>query len=249
MIWLDRVSKGFGGHPVLSDVTFHAERGLTTVVMGPSGAGKSVLARLVVGLHRPDSGRVLIDGTDIGTLPDADLRAVRRRIGMCFQDGALFNSMSVGENVAFPLRRHTRLSEKEIWMAVASKLEQVGLPGTENRLPDELSGGMRKRVGIARAIALDPDILILDEPTSGLDPLMADAIDELIFAMKPHRTLLIISHDVTNVLAVADRVGVLIEHEMIAFGPAAEVIRSPIQIVRRFFDRATRTSALETLGP
>lgn len=238
VIVLEGVSKGFGDNQVLTDVRLEVPRGLATSIMGPSGAGKSVLARLVIGLLRPDSGRVLVEGVDLGTLSSHQLRAMRSRIGMCFQDGALFNSMTVGENVAFPLRRHSRLSEAEIRERVAVKLDKVGLPGIESRWPDELSGGMRKRVGIARAIALDPDILILDEPTSGLDPLMADAIDELLLAMKGERTMLIISHDATNVLAVSDRVGVLFDRRIVAFGSPADVVSSTHPTVRSFFSRA-----------
>ncbi len=237
MIECRGVHKAFDGRPVLIDVTCQIERGLTTVILGPSGAGKSVFAKLIVGLLKPDAGQIWLDGDEITRMPESDLYRIRRKVGMCFQDGALFNSMSVGENVAFPLRRHTRLGEREIWRTVASKLEVVGLPGIQSKMPSELSGGMRKRVGIARAIALDPELVIFDEPTSGLDPVLAGAIDRLILQMKGNSTFLVISHDLDSTMLIADRVGMIHEGRLIALGPTDPIVGSNNPVIRQFFAR------------
>jgi phospholipid/cholesterol/gamma-HCH transport system ATP-binding protein len=232
------IRKAFNGQAVLTDVNCRIARGLTTVILGSSGAGKSVFAKLLVGLLRPDSGRILFDGAEVTTLSEHDLYRIRRKVGMCFQDGALFNSMSVGENVAFPLRRHTRLPEREIRRVVADKLEVVGLPGVAARMPADLSGGMRKRVGIARAIALDPELVIFDEPTTGLDPIMADAIDQLILGMRGReRTFLVISHDLPSTWVIADRVGMIHAGRMLALAEKPEFFASPDPVVRQFLAR------------
>lgn len=237
MIEARGVCKSFDGRPVLVDVSCRIERGLTTVILGPSGAGKSVFAKLIVGLLKPDAGRIWLDGDEVTALPESELYRVRRKVGMCFQDGALFNSMTVGENVAFPLRRHTDLDDRHIDRIVAQKLEVVGLPGIEQKMPAELSGGMRKRVGIARAIALDPELVIFDEPTSGLDPVMADAIDRLILRMKGNSTFLVISHDLESTILIADRIGMIHEGRLIALSGKEEILRSPDPVIRQFFAR------------
>ncbi len=243
MIRTERLSKSFDGRPVLSDLSTSILRGQTTVILGPSGTGKSVFAKLCIGLLSPDAGRVWLDGVDVGSLSRRELYPLREKVGMCFQDGALFNSMSVGENVAFPVRRHAALSEREIRRVVEEKLDRVGLPGAAAKMPAELSGGMRKRVGIARAIALDPELVIFDEPTSGLDPVMADAIDQLILDMAGGgRTFLVISHDLESTVRVADRVGMLHEGRMIAMGPKAEIVASPDPVIRQFFARLERAT-------
>jgi len=165
---------------------------------------------------------------------------VRKKFGMLFQDGALFDSMDVGENVAFPLRRHTKKSEREIREIVANKLAQVGLPGIEHKFPSELSGGMRKRVGIARAIALEPEIVLFDEPNSGLDPVMSDAIDKLILRMQHELglTFVVISHDIPGTFQIADRIAMLYKSKLIAYGPAQELREAQDPILRQFFDRS-----------
>ncbi|MDP7112560.1 MAG: ATP-binding cassette domain-containing protein, partial [Myxococcota bacterium] len=172
IIRFEGVHKAFGSQVVLDDLTVDLAAGETTVIMGPSGVGKSVFLKLLVGLLQPDRGRIWINDVDITVSKESELRNVRKRLGMLFQDGALFDSMTVGENVAFPIRRHTKMKEPEIREVVANRLQQVGLPDTGDKMPSELSGGMRRRVGLARAIVLDPEIVLFDEPTTGLDPVL-----------------------------------------------------------------------------
>ena len=240
-IAIETLSKSFGPQKVLDDVSFSIPGGETTVVLGPSGTGKSVLLKLVVGLLPPDAGRILLDGRDLTKMSRPELFEVRRRFGMLFQDGALFDSMPVDENVAFPLRRHTRKSEDEIRAIVAEKLRVVGLAKAGHKYPAELSGGMRKRVGLARAIALDPDVVFFDEPSSGLDPVTASAIDDLILEMqraKP-RTFLVISHDLASTIKIADNIGMLFRGKLVQFGRKDEVLKSEHPTVRQFLDRRT----------
>ena len=180
MIRLVHVNKSFRSQQVLQDLNLNIPSGQTTVIIGRSGGGKSVLLKHIMGLIRPDSGEIWIDDEEINRLNQRDLYRVRKRFGMLFQEGALFDSMSVGENVAFPIREHKKLTPSEIEKLVSEKLALVGLQGIEDKMPSELSGGMRKRVALARAIALDPDIMLFDEPTTGLDPIMTAAIDHLI---------------------------------------------------------------------
>jgi len=246
-IELQGVSKAFGAHRVLDGVSLKIAAGTICVMLGPSGTGKSVLLRCLVGLMKPDAGRVLIAGEDIAALDEhrrADrdkLFALRRKFGMLFQDGALFDDMSVGDNVAFPMRMHTRMSDGEIRAKVADKLRRVGLPGSERKLPSELSGGMRKRVAFARAIALEPDIVLCDEPSSGLDPVMSATLDELILEL--HRTLgmtfVVISHDTAEARAIADTIGMLAGGKLVTFGPKAQVLGEPHPAIEQFFSRAT----------
>ncbi len=234
------VCKSFGSQQVLKNVSCDIVRGKTTVIIGPSGTGKSVFIKLLVGLLRPDSGSILIDGVDITKLAERDLFSVRRKFGMLFQDGALFDSMTVFDNIAFPLRQHTSLTEEEIIDSVARKLAQVGLPHAHHKLPSELSGGMRKRVGLARAIALEPEIVLFDEPNSGLDPVMSDAIDKLILRMQRELglTFIVISHDLPGTFQIADYIGMLFKSELIAFGPADEIQHADNPILQQFFARS-----------
>ncbi|MBI6545405.1 MAG: ATP-binding cassette domain-containing protein, partial [Cyanobacteria bacterium NC_groundwater_1444_Ag_S-0.65um_54_12] len=238
MIRVIGLSKAFGGQAILRDIDCHIARGLTTVMIGPSGVGKSVFAKLLVGLHRPDSGEIWFGEQNIAALRERELFIIRRKIGMCFQDGALFNSLSVGENVAFPLRRHTRSSEREIRRIVCEKLQLVGLAGHEAKWPTDLSGGMRKRAGIARAIVLEPELLIFDEPTSGLDPVKSNDIDSLLLALKENHTVLVISHDIVTTRKIADYIGMLHEGRLIAFGSAAAIGASENSLVQQFFRRS-----------
>jgi phospholipid/cholesterol/gamma-HCH transport system ATP-binding protein len=234
------VSKRFGSQLVLDSVDITIARGSTTVVIGPSGAGKSVFLKLLVGLLLPDEGTIRVEGVDVGRASEVELLEVRKKIGMLFQDGALFDSLSVYENVAFPLRRHRKgMGEDEIEAAVALRLSQVGLPGIEEKLPAELSGGMRKRVGLARAIVLEPDILLFDEPNSGLDPLTSDEIDGLVQRMKAELgiTFVVISHDIVGTFRVADRVAMLYQGRLVADGRPDEILRSEEPILRRFLAR------------
>jgi phospholipid/cholesterol/gamma-HCH transport system ATP-binding protein len=246
-IELDGVSKAFGANKVLDDVSLTVRHGSIMVMLGPSGTGKSVLLRCLVGLLRPDAGRVLVYGEDVAALDEsrprdrARLFALRRRFGMLFQDGALFDDMDVGDNVAFPMRMHTDLSEAQIRAKVADKLRRVGLSGVERKAPSELSGGMRKRVAFARAIALEPDIVLCDEPSSGLDPVMSATLDELILEL--HRTLgmtfIVISHDTAEAKKIADTIGLLASGKLVTYGPAAEVFAEGQPALRQFFERST----------
>ena len=240
-IVLKDVRKSFGTQVVLDGVSFEIPGRATTVILGPSGTGKSVLLKLVVGLMPPDRGEILLDGKDLVRFSRRELYAARRRFGMLFQDGALFDSMTVAENVAFPLRRHTTKSDTEIRRIVAEKLASVGLANAGEKFPAELSGGMRKRVGLARAIALDPEVVFFDEPTSGLDPVTASAIDDLILEMqreKP-RTFVVISHDLASTEKIADHIGVLHRGKLVQFGPKRDVLGSSHETVRQFLDRKT----------
>ena len=245
---LENVSKAFGSKVVLRDVSLRVERGSVMVMLGPSGTGKSVLLRCLVGLLKPDQGKVKVFGEDVAALDESrradreTLFRVRRRFGMLFQDGALFDDMNVAENVAFPMRLHTRLSEDEIREKVTDKLARVGLPGTEEKFPSELSGGMRKRVAFARAIALEPDIVLCDEPSSGLDPVMSATLDELILEM--HRTLgltfIVISHDTAEARKIADTIGMLANGRLVTYGPAKQVFEQNHPALHQFFTRATQ---------
>ena len=246
-IVLDQVSKSFGAHTVLDGVSLTVRRGSIMVMLGPSGTGKSVLLRCLVGLLRPDAGRVLVFGDDVAALDDQRPRErerlfqIRRRFGMLFQDGALFDDMNVGDNVAFPMRMHTRKGEAEIRASVADKLARVGLPGVERKFPSELSGGMRKRVAFARAIALEPDIVLCDEPSSGLDPVMSATLDELILEL--HRTLgmtfVVISHDTAEARKIADTIGLLSKGKLVTYGPTEEVLAAGHPALTQFFTRST----------
>jgi len=245
---LENVSKSFGSKVVLNDVSLRVDRGSIMVMLGPSGTGKSVLLRCLVGLLKPDQGKVKVFGEDVAALDQArradreTLFRVRRRFGMLFQDGALFDDMNVAENVAFPMRLHTRLSDEEIRGRVSDKLARVGLPGTEEKFPSELSGGMRKRVAFARAIALEPDIVLCDEPSSGLDPVMSATLDELILEM--HRTLgltfIVISHDTAEARKIADTIGMLANGRLVTYGPAKQVFEENHPALNQFFTRATQ---------
>jgi phospholipid/cholesterol/gamma-HCH transport system ATP-binding protein len=246
-IVLENVSKSFGTHKVLDDVSLTVRKGSITVLLGPSGTGKSVLLRILVGLMRPDAGRVFVGPHDIAALDDRRARDrnllfdVRRRFGMLFQDGALFDDINVGDNVAFPMRMHTKMSESEIKAKVTDKLARVGLPNAAHKFPSELSGGMRKRVAFARAIALEPEIVLCDEPSSGLDPVMSATLDELILEM--HRTLgitfIVITHDTAEAQTIADTIGMLAGGKLVHYGPKSELEERCHPALRQFFDRAT----------
>ena len=233
------VTKAFGPKVVLNGLDLDLARGQTSVILGPSGTGKSVFLKLLVGLMEPDAGSIHVDGVDVCGATEAELFGLRKRIGMLFQDGALFDSMTVAENIAFPLRRHTQLSDGEIDDAVALRLEQVGLPGIEEQMPASLSGGMRKRVSLARAVVMEPDIVLFDEPNSGLDPVTSDEIDALIGRMKDElgMTFVVISHDIVGAFAVADRIAMLYNGRLLVEGTPDDVLRSPDPFVRRFLAR------------
>jgi phospholipid/cholesterol/gamma-HCH transport system ATP-binding protein len=248
IIRFENVRKTFGELVVLDDLTLDIETGKTTVIMGPSGVGKSVFLKLLVGLLQPDEGRIWVTGVDVAQARERELREVRMRLGMLFQDGALFDSMTVADNVAFPLRRHTKMKAAEIREVVAGKLQRVGLPGVEHKMPSELSGGMRRRVGLARAIVLDPEIVLFDEPTSGLDPITSDQIDGLIAEMKVALgiTFVVISHDIVGTFRIADRIGMLYNGRLVAFGTPDEVRHSADPMLRRFLGRNLALPPLES---
>jgi phospholipid/cholesterol/gamma-HCH transport system ATP-binding protein len=240
VIELKSVCKAFGDNVILKDISLKIPPGQTTAIVGPSGTGKSVMLKHIVGLIRPDAGQVLCFGTDMATANESELYAVRRRFGMLFQDGALFDSMSVGDNIAFPLVHHApEMSASQRRAKVEEKLELVGLPGIYERATSSLSGGQRKRVGLARAIVMEPEVVLFDEPNSGLDPLTSDAIDDLIGQMKKAlgMTFIVITHDIVGTINVADHVAMLFGGDLVAFAPTDEFVRSEVPIVRRFLQR------------
>lgn len=229
--------KSFGDNQVLRGVDLTVRTGTTTVILGGSGSGKSVLMKHIIGLLRPDRGQVLVEGEDIAALRGPDLDRVRRKFGMVFQMAALFDSMTVYDNVAFPLHEHHReMPESEVARVVAEKLALVGLRGVEGKFPAELSGGMRKRVGLARAIVREPRIVLYDEPTTGLDPITTDYVDGMILDAKRELgvTSVVISHDIASSFKVADELAVLYEGRIVASGPPEAVRRSEHPHVRQF---------------
>jgi phospholipid/cholesterol/gamma-HCH transport system ATP-binding protein len=233
---LEGVTKAFGAKRVLQDVSFDVPAGCGFVILGRSGTGKSVTLKHIIGLVRPDSGRVLVDGDEIPRLKGRDLSRARQKIGFLFQSAALFDSISVGENVAFPLRRHTRLKEAAIRDRAAEKLAAVGLGDEFDRMPSDLSGGMRKRAGLARAMALDPPILLVDEPSAGLDPITADEIDDLLLGLKQHgeTTLIVVTHNIPSARRLGDQLVMLHEGRIIARGTPEELGQSDNEMVRAF---------------
>ena len=239
MIEIRGLTKSLGGRRVLDNVTCTIEQRKTTVFIGPSGVGKTVLIKHIVGLLQPDAGEILVDGVDITKLGEDELYKIRQKFGMLFQDAALFDSMTVFENVAFPLHHHTQKNEREIEEIVERKLRQVGMPGIGQKMPAELSGGMRKRVGLARALALDPEIVLFDEPTSGLDPVMADTVDKLVKQTQKDLgiTFIVISHDIASTFQIAHNIGMIYQGRLIEYGPKEKIQNSQNPILRQFFSR------------
>jgi phospholipid/cholesterol/gamma-HCH transport system ATP-binding protein len=237
-IQLSNVCKSFGTQLVLDNLNLTVEPNRITFIIGESGGGKSVLLKHIIGLIRPDSGSVYIDNLEISALNDRKLNEIRKNFGMLFQEAALFDSMTVGENVAFPIREHTQLSKEEINVIVKKKLRQVGLKKVVGKMPSELSGGMRKRVGLARAIALDPKIILFDEPTTGLDPIRRDDIDRLIVKTQQHTnaTCLIISHDIDSTFKIAHNVAMLYDGRIIEYGSPEIIKNSKNPAVKNFIE-------------
>lgn len=235
-IRFDEVTKGFDGRPVLDRVSFDVPRGQACCVMGRSGSGKSVTLKLLLGLLKPDQGKVYVNAVEIQALESAGLVEVRKTIGFLFQYSALFDSLSVADNVAFPLRRHTRMSETEIAERVRERLAAVGLEGELEKMPLDLSGGMRKRVGLARALALEPTILLVDEPSSGLDPITTREIDQLLTDLKTSgkTTMVVVTHDVASARRISDKVVLLHEGHILAQGTIAELDQNPNEVVQQF---------------
>ena len=238
MIQLEGVSKRLGAKQVLEDLDLELPTGLTTVILGRSGTGKSVLLKHIIGLMHPDEGRIVVDGEDIAHLSENDLNRVRRRFGMLFQGAALFDSLSVGENIALPMREHLRLDEAEIHRRVAERLSWVGLQGVEDMRPSSLSGGMKKRVGLARAVAIDPAYILYDEPTTGLDPIMSDVINQLIRSIQQRMnvTSVVVTHDLHSAWKVGDRVALLHEGRVQFIGTPAEAEVTTDMLVRQFIE-------------
>ncbi|HVN95462.1 MAG TPA: ABC transporter ATP-binding protein [Syntrophorhabdaceae bacterium] len=235
------IHKSFGDQKVLDGINLEIEKGKITVVIGQSGGGKSVLLKHLIGLLKPDSGEIWIDGKDITKLSEKELNEVRKGFGMLFQEAALFDSMNVFENVAFPLKEHRRLSEREIEHTVEERLRQVGLIGFMEKMPAELSGGMRKRVGLARALVLEPEIILFDEPTSALDPIISLSILDLIKETQStvKKTYVVISHDILGMFRIADRVAMLADGKIVEYGTPQEIRRSGQKATQEFL-QATR---------
>lgn len=238
IIALKEVYKSFGKQPVLRGVKLEIVRGQTTVVIGPSGCGKTVLLKHIIGLVRPDRGMVFFDGHAINDMSEKDMVALRMRFGFLFQQGALFDSMTAGANVAFPLKEHTRQRKRQIQEAVEEKLAMVGLAGVEEKRPAELSGGMKKRVGLARAISLNPEVILYDEPTTGLDPITADVINELILKLQTELsvTSVAVTHDMASAYKIADRIVMLHGGRIVADGTPDQIRGSKESVVQRFIN-------------
>ncbi len=236
MIAVRDLHKSFGTNHVLQGVNLDVRRGEDMVVIGGSGTGKSVLIKCIIGLIKPDKGTIYVDGQDTTSFNEKELNEMRREFGMLFQFGALFDSMPVWENVGFGLKQHTNLSDDEIRDVVTEKLSLVGLKDVEDLMPSQLSGGMRKRVSLARAIAMAPDILLYDEPTTGLDPIMADVINELIIQLreKLRVTSITITHDMVSAYKIADRIAMLYMGKIIEVGTPEEIRSSRNEIVQQF---------------
>jgi phospholipid/cholesterol/gamma-HCH transport system ATP-binding protein len=234
-IQFDKVSKRFGALEVLNDVSFDIPQGKAFCLLGRSGTGKSVTLRHIIGLVQPDSGKVFVEGRDITTLSARELGDVRQHMGFLFQNAALFDSMSVGDNVAFPLQRHTKLSGGDIRERARKKLADVGLEAAYDKMPADLSGGMKKRAGLARAMALDPSVLLVDEPSAGLDPITAKEIDDLLVETKRSgTTLVVVTHNIPSARVIGDDFGVLHEGRLLVRGTLAELDASEEPLVQTF---------------
>jgi phospholipid/cholesterol/gamma-HCH transport system ATP-binding protein len=239
MISIRDLRVAYGTREILHGVTFDVHRGETMVILGGSGSGKSTLLRTLVGLEKASAGEIWLKGENIAAITSAEMDRIRRKIGMSFQGSALFGSLSVGDNVALPLREHTELEESTIEIIVRLKLDQVGLAGFEDFMPSELSGGMKKRAGIARALAMDPEILFFDEPSAGLDPIVAAGLDELILQLKKafHMTIVVVTHELASAYLIADRAVVIDKGYVAALGTMQELRASNHPRVRQFLDR------------
>jgi len=238
---VEGLTKSFGRQVIWDDVSLTLPAGEISVMLGPTGTGKSVFLKTLVGLLKPDRGHIWVDGTDLARAGDRQLYDLRRLFGVLFQDGALFGSMNLFDNIAFPLREHTRKSESEIRRIVMEKIEMVGLLGAEHKLPGEISGGMRKRAGLARALVLDPEIILFDEPDSGIDPVRTAYINQIIVDLNAEieATFLIVTHDINIARTVPDNIGLLFRRQLVMFGPREMLLSSEEPAVRQFINART----------
>ncbi len=238
MIEVRELRKGFGSQPILEGVNFEIQSGESVVIIGRSGGGKSVLLKQLIGLLKPDAGEVRIEGEDIVPMDERQLLRVRQKFGMLFQGAALFDSLTVAENIAFPFRRRRDVTPAEVARRVSAALEMVELPGTEHKKPSELSGGMKKRVGLARAIVYQPQIVLYDEPTTGLDPIVSDSIDQLIMRVRDRLnvTTVVVTHDMRSARRVGHRILMLHDRRVYASGTPDEIFSSQDPVVRRFIE-------------
>jgi phospholipid/cholesterol/gamma-HCH transport system ATP-binding protein len=249
MISVRDLRVNYGDREILHGINFDVNRGETLVILGGSGSGKSTLLRTLVGLEKPSSGEIWIKGKNIAVIPLADMDEIRKKIGMSFQGSALFGSMTVGENVALPLREHTKLEDSTIEIMLRLKLEQVGLQGFEYYMPSQLSGGMKKRAAVARALAMDPEMLFFDEPSAGLDPIIAAGIDQLILELKQafRMTIIVVTHELASAYLIADRMILIDKGNIVANAPADEMRASTQPRVRQFLDRVAEPEVAREL--
>lgn len=250
MIKIAGLNKSFNTHKVLDNLKLTIDTGSTCVIIGRSGCGKSVLLKHIVGILKPDKGSIVVDGKDVGKLKEKELSALRMKIGMVFQGGALFDSLTVGENVGFGLIEHTHIQRKKLLEQIEEALSLVGLCGIGNLMPSELSGGMKKRVALARAICIKPDIILYDEPTTGVDPITADSINELIKGLhdKLKVTSIVVTHDMKSAYKIADRIAMLYQGKIIAEGTSEEIQSSGHPVVNQFVNGLAKGPITETLG-
>ena len=249
MISLRNLRVSYGEREILHGISFDVMRSETLVILGGSGSGKSTLLRTLVGLESPTSGEIWIKGKNIAAISAAEMDEIRKKVGMSFQGGALFGSMSVGENVALPLREHTKLEDSTIEIILRLKLDQVGLAGFENYMPSQLSGGMKKRAAVARAMAMDPEILFFDEPSAGLDPIIAAGVDQLILDLKKafHMTIVVVTHELASAFLIADRMVLIDKGNVVAIGTTPEMRSSTHPRVRQFLDRIAEPEVSQEL--
>jgi len=249
MISLRNLRVSYGDREILHGINFDVTRGETLVILGGSGSGKSTLLRTLVGLEKPSSGEIWLRGKNLASISSTEMDEIRKRIGMSFQGGALFGSMTVGENVALPLREHTKLEDSTIGIILRLKLDQVGLAGFENYMPSQLSGGMKKRAAVARALAMDPEILFFDEPSAGLDPIIAAGVDQLILELKKafHMTIIVVTHELASAFLIADRMVLIDKGNVVAIGTVEEMRSSTHPRVRQFLDRIAEPEVAQEL--
>lgn len=249
MISLRNLRVSYGEREILHGIDFDVMRGETMVILGGSGSGKSTLLRTLVGLERPNSGEIWLRGRNLASISGREMDEIRKKIGMSFQGSALFGSMTVGENVALPLREHTKLENSTIEIILRLKLDQVGLAGFENYMPSQLSGGMKKRAAVARALAMDPEILFFDEPSAGLDPIIAAGVDQLILELKKafHMTIIVVTHELASAFLIADRMVLIDKGNVVAIGTTQEMRDSTHPRVRQFLDRIAEPEVAQEL--